>query len=950
MGKFFGRGGKSSEDGRATTQSDAEAPAAEGVDIAARFRKAAGNAEFGTVEWDLSNDQVKWSDSFYHILGLEPQSLPANQATLEEIIHPDDLEKVLALSRTAQTGQEFDGLQEYRIVRPDGDIRHLETRSGFTHDKAGQVDGIFGIVVDVTERKEAEAAAILNEERLADAVEAGLDFIWETDPNNKLVYVSDKLGKITGTDPNAVLGMTPWEAAGSGEGATGWEEVKTKLSERKAYRGLRTCLRYPDGRMIHWSNAASPRFDADGTFLGFRGASRNITNQVEAERREHYQAYAMEYMSDGVIMVDADNSWTDMNDSMCDILGAPREQLIGRTGVGDIWDAINLKGISLDKMRAAWKSEGRYQTVIEFDSFDGRHVIGNLDVIPLPSDGENWRDSLTARVTIFHDETEQRLIQQQLRENEEALVEAQQIARFGSWDWTLSTEEFICTPELLRIYGMPPEPTRLPISDIVTRVHPDDLEHLQDVMQSQAASKMDRFEVEYRIRHSDGTYRWVRVNSRTVDYDNGQPAVIRGTVQDIDGEKRAADLLEDSERKFRSAMDGSLEAIFYTDAKRNNKGEVVDFIFTDVNAAAEAFTGLPREKLIGRGMVEVFPDNMETGVFDRFVEVLEAGEPKEEEYRNKVRGVAARWIHHLIIPYGDQLTFHTRDVTLRREAEENMFRSEQRFRDVADISSYFIWETNANDELTFLSGRHSELTMQEDTSVLGRTPWDVSSEGGEAEGVEEIKACFARREPYADLRTSVTYPEGHTMYWANSCKPIFDEDGTFLGYRGAARDVTENRQRQDALEHSEARVKAVMDNAAIGIATIDEAGIVQSFNREAEHIFGFTSDEVLGRNISMLMTGDDKLNHDAYIHRYIETGEGAFMGAKNRAVTGRRKSGETFPLELSIATMESDEGQTFIGSFADVSEKRETERRFQQAQKMEAVGLFTPTGVGCPSV
>jgi len=101
------------------------------------------------------------------------------------------------------------------------------------------------------------------------------------------------------------------------------------------------------------------------------------------------------------------------------------------------------------------------------------------------------------------------------------------------------------------------------------------------------------------------------------------------------------------------------------------------------------------------------------------------------------------------------------------------------------------------------------------------------------------------------------------------------------------------------------RVKAVMDNAAIGIATIDEAGIVQSFNREAELIFGYSSDEVLGQNVAMLMTGEDKQNHDHYLHRYLETGEGDFIGNKNRSVEGRRKSGEIFPLELSIAKMES---------------------------------------------
>ena len=706
---------------------------------------------------------------------------------------------MLALSRTAETGQEFDGLQEYRIIRPDGEVRHLETRSGFTHDTSGQVDGIFGIVVDITARKEAEAAAVLNEERLADAVEASLDFIWETGPDNSLVYVSDTLGKITGTDPAAVLGLTPWEAAGSNDGVIGWETVKERLEGREAYRGLRTSMQYPDGRPIYWSNAARPRYSEDGEFLGFRGASRNITDQVEAERREHYQAYAMEFMSDGVMVVGSDGRWTNMNDAMGEILGASREAILGRKGIGDLLDVLNIQGFDPADIPAAWEADGRFQAVVEFDSFDGRHVIGSMDIFPLPLEGEDWRKGPIGRVIIFHDETEQRQTQQQLQEKEDFLVEAQQIARFGSWDRNLSKEEFVCTPEYLRIYGLPMDKTVVSQNDIVPMSHPDDLPRLYEVIQQQSTGEVDRFEVEYRIRRPDGEYRWIRVNSRTIQHENGRPAVIRGTVQDIDAEKRATAELENSERNFRAAMDGSLEAIYYTDAKRNEDGEIVDFIFTDVNAAGETLVGLPRDRLIGHGLVEIFPDNIQTGVFDRFVEVLESGEPREEEYRNQGRGIPAQWIHHQIIPYGDQLTFHTRDVTLRREAEVNLLRSEQRFRDVADITSDFIWETNAKDEFTFLSGRFSEMTSQAETEVLGHIPWLVQTGSEMSDGVAEVRSHFAQRIPFDELPIAVTFPAGDAKYWSISGRPIFDEDGTFTGYRGAARDVMENRHHQAAL-------------------------------------------------------------------------------------------------------------------------------------------------------
>jgi PAS domain-containing protein len=91
---------------------------------------------------------------------------------------------------------------------------------------------------------------------------------------------------------------------------------------------------------------------------------------------------------------------------------------------------------------------------------------------------------------------------------------------------------------------------------------------------------------------------------------------------------------------------------------------------------------------------------------------------------------------------------------------------------------------------------------------------------------------------------------------------MFDDEDRFTGFRGFSRDITQRVQARRDIRRSEAQLQAIMDNASIGIATINNQGILQSFNPEAQAIFGLSEADVLGKNVSMLMGDADASNHD----------------------------------------------------------------------------------------
>lgn len=144
--------------------------------------------------------------------------------------------------------------------------------------------------------------------------------------------------------------------------------------------------------------------------------------------------------------------------------------------------------------------------------------------------------------------------------------------------------------------------------------------------------------------------------------------------------------------------------------------------------------------------------------------------------------------------------------------------------------------------------------------------------------------------------------------------------------------LNDAEDRAMGLREKERRIKAILENAGDGIITIDTHGDIESFNATAEHMFGYTQNEVIGENVNMLMGEEDSLAHDGYIARYLKTGERRLM-VSAREVLGRHKDGSLFPMELDVSEMVIEGQRLFIGIARDISERKVAEEKLQKAQQ-----------------
>ncbi len=133
------------------------------------------------------------------------------------------------------------------------------------------------------------------------------------------------------------------------------------------------------------------------------------------------------------------------------------------------------------------------------------------------------------------------------------------------------------------------------------------------------------------------------------------------------------------------------------------------------------------------------------------------------------------------------------------------------------------------------------------------------------------------------------------------------------------------------LAEREAHLRSIFDSAPDAMIVIDERGVIQTYSAAAQRMFGWTAAEILGRNVSMLMPQPYKAEHDAYLHRYLDTGEKRIIGI-GRIVVGERKDGSVFPLELAVGELHSTRGRYFTGFVRDLTERQEAEDRLQELQ------------------
>jgi len=296
---------------------------------------AQARAHFGSWELNFSNNNVTWSDEMYRIFGVRPEGGPmVNIEQLELVIHPEDMELVKNNEyRIINEKQSF--VSEYRIIRfNDKALRWLESMFEPLVDERGEVTGIFGTALDITERKLVVEALHKSEASLAAAQARSHLGSWEVDVIQRKMFWSDEMYRLLGIDPGTgnpsmdsfIRGIHPDERAKITRDA--FQAITDHQQFKNEYRIVR-----PDGNVRWVESHGEPVFDSTGRLTQIVGTLLDITERKLAddalrESEEKFRSIA-ENISDVIFITDAGGIITYLSDSVINVFGYSPEEMEG---------------------------------------------------------------------------------------------------------------------------------------------------------------------------------------------------------------------------------------------------------------------------------------------------------------------------------------------------------------------------------------------------------------------------------------------------------------------------------------------------------------------------------------------------------------------------------------------------------------------------------------------
>ena len=213
------------------------------------------------------------------------------------------------------------------------------------------------------------------------------------------------------------------------------------------------------------------------------------------------------------------------------------------------------------------------------------------------------------------------------------------------------------------------------------------------------------------------------------------------------------------------------------------------------------------------------------------------------------------------------------------------------------------------------------------------------------EGVQQL----GEREPgYRRMEYRILRPDGSTRIVYGSSSVIHDNEGQVVRVIGTMQDVTQRAEAAReltrlhvAVAENAAEISDILESVPNAIVKIEQDGTIVRVNSSVRQMFGWTPDELVGRNVQLIVGGDDRDPHQRYVDRYVETGEPSteegLATGRSREVIAQRKDGSTFPADLRIAeSAPGQDGRHFIGVITDISELIEAQRQLREREALLA--------------
>ncbi|MFN3997667.1 PAS domain-containing protein [Algoriphagus sp.] len=683
----------------------------------ALLRQVESMGGIGHWEVNLLTGENKWSDEFFHILGLDPKSSIASTELGLSTIHPEDLERAsLHYQKSFESGDPYK--VQKRIIRPNGEIRHVISEGVVDLNEDGKPIRLFGVFKDVTEERLKEEELKKTNLQIENILNATQDLIIIAEEDGPFLRVSKSSEKILGYSPEELIGKSFRNMIHPDDFQ---DTLKNRLEVLAGIPSSNFRNRYfkKDGTIIYLSWSAT--FDKSSNTVF--GIARDITQLVKTKKKLKKDRQKLSIVLDS----SPETIWA--IDENFRLITANQKFLRTMKEIGD-WD-LHVGGNLIfntplpEKFIHEWKNW--YERALAGETFSVERKVtmmergGYMEVNfkPIYEKGK-----VVAVGCYALDITEKKLEEKRKNELLDRLSLAQKIGKLGYWEFNIQTEDIYWSDEVFAIWGIDKDQFNPNFELFIQTIHPEDratfLEH-----HNSALAEKGPLDAVHRIQLSSGEIKFVHEKG-AIEFDKNGVKHFRGTVQDITREKTIEKELLERNLFIESTL------------KNIPLGIAVNKISTGkatyLNPAFSEIYGWPPDVFsdVETFFEKIYPNKtFRDTITTQIIADIQSGNPERMIWKNipimtqsgKERIVSAK---NIPLPDQDIMISTVIDETDRYWAEHSLKTSNERFHLATQAVSDAIWDWDLKKNVIFWGkGYHRLFGYPEEMEQVTEDIWQT---------------------------------------------------------------------------------------------------------------------------------------------------------------------------------------------------------------------------------
>ncbi len=730
--------------------------------------------------------------------------------------------------------------------------------------------------------------------------------------NGKILEINNAAQKIleiaADCDPEAIADIRSFFAS-----AKYYEALCAQLAQNAEVQQHTCELRTAKGnlRTVHLCATALPESNAVRYVFNFADVSTGASHERQLENY-YGKILNLEKALDASNLVSVTDLQGDIiyaNDKFCQVSKYSRNELIGqnhriinsgfhsREFMRDLWDTIAAGQI--------WTGE------IKNRAKDGTYYWVSSTIIPfIDKAGKPYQ-----YFSIRQDITGRKQAAMELERNGEALLQAQTLAKLGSWEWYPESDTPIWSPQMYKIYGIDENLPAVPFAEVSKLFAPESWQRLEACV-TNTYKTGEPYQLECEIVRADRTRGWIISRGTAIRSEQGRIIGLRGTVQDISEQKH-------SEERNRLIVNALPDLIFVL----SREG-----VFLDYHASEPKRLAYRPEFFLGKSFREIFDEKLAQNMTDATNLIARGSQLESIEYtlplENKPRHFEA-----MFTPLdNERIMVVVRDTTERKENELKLLESERSLavaQRIAGIGSWH-WHMPSN-----------RLNWSAEVyRIFGTSPeaFDGTLEGFlqlvHAEDRDKIRDRISATKadaPHFELEHRIVRPDGEVLIVNEVGEAIFDEHGKILTIAGTVQNITQ-RAKADQIMREQA---TLLDEASDAIIAKSIDHHIQFWNKAAEKIYGWTREEALNKSTRDLLfeNGED---FDTAFATLMQRGE--FSGELQQMTREKHK----ISVLARWTLLYDDQGRpkSVLCICSDITERKKLEQQFLRAQRLESIGTL----------